>query len=184
MSTNKSATNLVWLDLEMTGLNHDTDVIIEIATIATDKDLNILAEGPAIAIHQPESKLTSMDEWCIKTHTNSGLVRRVLESDITVEEAEQMTLDFIKQWIPESKTPLCGNSIGMDRRFLNKYMPRLEKYFHYRVIDTSTLKELARIWRPDLDKFEKSNHHLAMEDVRESIAEMKFYADKFIKKNN
>lgn len=177
----KSANNLVWLDLEMTGLNHDNDVIIEIATIVTDKDLNILAEGPVIAIHQPDSVLAQMDDWCTKTHTNSGLVKRVKESKVTVGDAEQETLDFIKQWIPAHKSPLCGNSIGTDRRFLFKYMPKLENYFHYRVIDTSTLKELARLWRKDLPTFEKSNRHLALDDVKESISELKFYREHFFK---
>lgn len=181
MTNKKSASNLVWLDLEMTGLDHNNDVIIEIATIITDKDLNILAEGPNLAIAQPENKLSLMDDWCVKTHTNSGLVARVRDSKITVSDAEQQTLEFIKEWVPSKKSPLCGNSIGTDRRFLHKYMSKIEDYLHYRVIDTSTLKELARLWRPDLPQFEKTNRHLALEDVKESIAELKFYRDHLIK---
>lgn len=179
----KSADNLIWLDLEMTGLNHNKDVIIEIATIATDKDLNILAEGPNLAIFQPEEKLAIMNAWCVKTHTQSGLVERVRASKISVEDAEKQTLEFVKQWIPEGESPLCGNSIGVDRRFLSSYMPKLETYFHYRVIDISTIKELAKRWRADIHDLNKSNKHLALDDARESIEELKHYRDFFINHN-
>lgn len=180
----KSASNLVWLDLEMTGLDHDNDVIIEIATIITDKDLNILAEGPVLAISQPDEKMRSMDAWCTKTHTNSGLVKRVSESNISVAEAERLTLEFIKQWVPPNQVPLCGNSIGTDRRFLYKYMPKLENYLHYRVIDVSTIKELAKLWRPDIKTPEKGNMHIALEDIKESIEELKYFvANNFLLKS-
>lgn len=179
----KSASNLVWLDLEMTGLDHNKDVIIEIATIVTDKDLNILAEGPNLAIHQSNEKLLCMDAWCTKTHTNSGLVKRVNESEITTAQAEQQTIEFLNQWVPKGETPLCGNSIGTDRRFLLKYMPKLEEFFHYRVVDISTIKELAKLWRPDIKIPQKGNRHLALEDARESIEELKYYLNKFILKD-
>jgi len=183
MHNKKSASNLVWLDLEMTGLDHNTNVIIEIATIVTNKNLEIIARGPVIAIHQSESKLEEMDDWCIKTHTNSGLVNRVRESKVSTEEAELLTLEFIKQWIPERQSPLCGNSIGTDRRFMFKYMPKLENYFHYRVIDISTIKELALRWRTDIKPYSKRNCHLALEDIEDSIEELKYYVGSFINKN-
>jgi oligoribonuclease len=183
MDNKKLASNLVWLDLEMTGLDHNTDVILEIATIATNKELEIIEKGPVLAIHQPESRLALMDDWCIRTHTNSGLVNRVRESKLTTEQAEAQTLEFVKRWIPERQSPLCGNSIGTDRRFLFKYMPRLENYFHYRVIDVSTIKELALRWRPDIKQYEKRNYHLAMEDVEDSIEELKYYIGNFINKD-
>ncbi|MBP9721943.1 MAG: oligoribonuclease [Gammaproteobacteria bacterium] len=183
MDNKKSPNNLIWLDLEMTGLDHNTDVILEIATIATNKDLEIIARGPTIAIHQPESKLSLMDAWCIKTHTNSGLVNRVRESKVTVAQAEEETLEFIRQWIPEKQSPLCGNSIGTDRRFMFKYMPKLDNYFHYRVVDVSTIKELALRWRTDLKQYEKRNYHLATEDVEDSIEELKYYIGSFISKD-
>ena len=183
MDHKKSASNLVWLDLEMTGLDHNSNVIIEIATMVTNKNLDIIATGPVIAIHQPEAKLALMDDWCIKTHTNSGLVNRVRESKISTEEAEALTLEFIKKWIPERQSPLCGNSIGTDRRFMYKYMPKLENYFHYRIIDVSTIKELALRWRPDIKPYTKRNCHLALEDVEDSIEELKYYVSNFIVKN-
>ena len=180
MAAKKSANNLVWLDLEMTGLDHTKHVIIEIATVVTDKDLNIIAEGPNLAISQPQDKLKEMDAWCINTHTKSGLVKRVSESQVTLQEAERQTIEFIKQWIPANESPLCGNSIGTDRRFLLEYMPKLEQFFHYRVIDVSTIKELAKRWRPDIEYLVKNNNHVALEDVKDSIAELKYYKEFFI----
>lgn len=174
--------HLIWIDLEMTGLNPETDVIIEIATIVTDKDLNILAEGPVIAVHQPDSALAAMDEWNQKHHGESGLVERVMASTIDTAEAERLTLEFLKQWVPEGKSPICGNSIGQDRRFLCRYMPTLEDYFHYRNLDVSTLKELAARWAPALkDGFNKKSKHQALDDVIESIEELRYYREHFIK---
>ncbi|KQB09001.1 oligoribonuclease [Vibrio metoecus] len=168
--------NLIWIDLEMTGLDPETHKIIEMATIVTDSELNILAEGPVIAIHQLESELAKMDEWCTTTHTGSGLVARVRASQVSEEQAIDQTLAFLKQWVPEGKSPICGNSIGQDRRFLYKHMPRLEAYFHYRYIDVSTIKELTRRWQPEVLKgFSKTGSHLALDDIRESIAELQFY---------
>ncbi len=174
--------HLIWIDLEMTGLNPDTDVIIEIATIVTDKDLNILAEGPVLAIHQSDSVLAAMDDWNQKHHGQSGLIERVRASSIDVAEAERLTLEFLKQWVPEKKSPICGNSIGQDRRFLCRYMPTLEAYFHYRNLDVSTLKELAARWAPNLkDGFSKQTKHQALEDVIESIEELRYYREHFIR---
>lgn len=174
--------HLIWIDLEMTGLNPETDVIIEIATIVTDKDLNILAEGPVIAVHQPDSALAAMDEWNQKHHGESGLVERVMASTIDTAEAERLTLEFLKQWVPEGKSPICGNSIGQDRRFLCRYMPTLEGYFHYRNLDVSTLKELVARWAPALkDGFNKKSKHQALDDVIESIEELRYYREHFIK---
>lgn len=174
MSQNKE--NLIWIDLEMTGLDTFNDVIIEIATIVTDKELNIIAEGPTIAIHQPDKILEAMDEWNTTQHGGSGLIKRTQESHYTVEQAEQETLDFLKQYVPEGSSPMCGNSICQDRRFMARLMPTLERYFLYRNLDVSSLKELAQRWKPDvLDQFEKKSSHLAMDDVRDSIAEMQFY---------
>tara|TARA_Y100001956_G_scaffold81178_1_gene98058 strand:- start:147 stop:692 length:546 start_codon:yes stop_codon:yes gene_type:complete len=168
--------NLIWMDLEMTGLDPETHKIIEIATIVTDSELNILAEGPVLAINQPESELEKMDEWCTTTHTGSGLVARVRASEVTEQEAIRQTLEFLEKWVPKGKSPICGNSIGQDRRFLYKHMPELEEYFHYRYVDVSTLKELTRRWKPEvLDGFSKSGSHLALDDIRESIAELKYY---------
>ena len=168
--------NLIWVDLEMTGLDPETHKIIEIATIVTDSELNILAEGPVLAIHQPQSELDKMDEWCTTTHPGSGLVKRILESTITEQDAIEQTIAFLEKWVPKGKSPICGNSIGQDRRFLYKHMPELEEYFHYRYVDVSTLKELARRWKPEvLDGFSKSGSHLALDDIRESIAELQYY---------
>ncbi|KAB0302319.1 oligoribonuclease [Vibrio fortis] len=168
--------NLIWVDLEMTGLDPETHKIIEIATIVTDSELNILAEGPVLAIHQPDSELDKMDEWCTTTHTGSGLVKRVKESTVTEQDAIAQTIEFLEKWVPKGKSPICGNSIGQDRRFLYKHMPELEEYFHYRYIDVSTLKELTRRWKPEvLDGFTKSGSHLALDDIRESIAELQYY---------
>lgn len=168
--------NLIWVDLEMTGLNPDTHKIIEIATVVTDSELNILAEGPVLAIHQDETELEKMDEWCTTTHNGSGLVERVRQSKVTEQQAIKQTIEFLEKWVPKGKSPICGNSIGQDRRFLYSHMPELEQYFHYRYIDVSTLKELTRRWKPDVLKgFSKSGSHLALDDIRESIAELQYY---------
>jgi oligoribonuclease len=168
--------NLIWVDLEMTGLDPEQHKIIEIATIVTDSELNILAQGPVLAIHQSDQELEKMDDWCTNTHTNSGLVTRVKASDIDESEAIKQTITFLEEWVPKGKSPICGNSIGQDRRFLYKHMPLLEEYFHYRYVDVSTLKELTRRWKPEvLDGFEKTGSHLALDDIKESIAELKYY---------
>lgn len=173
---------LVWIDLEMTGLDPEKERIIEMATIITDAELNIIAEGPVIAIHQPDSLLEAMDEWCTNTHGASGLTKRVKESTITESAAEQETLAFLKKHAGPGESPLCGNSIGQDRRFLVKYMPELEAFFHYRNLDVSTVKELARRWRPDvLDGVKKKGSHLALDDIRDSINELRHYRDHFFK---
>ncbi|MBY5992289.1 oligoribonuclease [Ferrimonas balearica] len=173
------ASNLIWIDLEMTGLDPEENTIIEIATIVTDSQLNVLAEGPVLAVHQPESELAKMDEWNQRTHGESGLVERVRASTVDLAEAERQTLAFLAQWVPEGASPICGNSVGQDRRFLVKYMPKLEAYFHYRYLDVSTIKELVRRWQPALmNEFSKSGSHQALEDIRESIAELAFYRRK------
>ncbi|WP_028111624.1 oligoribonuclease [Ferrimonas kyonanensis] len=174
--------NLIWIDLEMTGLDPEQHCIIEIATIVTDAQLNVLAEGPVIAIHQPDSELAKMDQWCTDTHGNSGLTKRVQQSPITVEEAERQTLEFLQQWVPAGVSPICGNSVGQDRRFLYRYMPLLEQYFHYRYLDVSTVKELTRRWKPEVLKgFTKQGTHLALDDIRESIAELAYYRSEVFK---
>ncbi len=173
--------NLVWLDLEMTGLLPEQDCIIEIATIVTDSELNLLAEGPVFAIHQSAEILNGMDEWNTRQHGRSGLIDRVRESRITTAEAARETLDFIQKHVPAGKSPMCGNSICQDRRFMYRLMPALEAYFHYRNLDVSTLKELARRWAPEVYKgFSKDSSHLAMEDIRDSINELKHYREHFI----
>jgi oligoribonuclease len=173
--------NLIWIDLEMTGLDPDNDLIIEIATIITNKDLEILAEGPALAIHQSDAALEAMDEWCTDQHGKSGLTQRVKDSKISAREAESLTLEFLKEYVPERASPMCGNSICQDRRFLVRYMPELEAYFHYRHIDVSTLKELARRWSPSaLRGFTKESTHLALDDIRDSIDELRHYREHFI----
>lgn len=174
--------NLIWIDLEMTGLDPEKERIIEIATIVTDKDLNILAEGPVLAIHQSDELLNKMSEWCVKTHTENGLVERVKQSKLTERAAELQTLDFLKKWVPKGASPICGNSIAQDKRFLYRYMPDLAEFFHYRHLDVSTLKELASRWKPEmLNQFNKKNTHLALDDIKESIEELKFYREHFIK---
>jgi len=177
----QDAQNLIWLDLEMTGLEPETDVIIEIATVITDKDLNVLAEGPVFAVHQPDPILAAMDDWNQKHHGQSGLINRVKASTTTAREAELMTINFLKEWVPENTSPMCGNTIGQDRRFLRRYMPKLEAYFHYRSVDVSTLKELAQRWAPGLvEGFKKQNRHEALADIHESIAELRYYREHFI----
>lgn len=172
----KDNNNLVWIDMEMTGLDPETCVVLEIATIVTDPQLNILAEGPVIAVHQSDAVLDGMDEWCTRVHGESGLTQRCRDSAISVEQAAQQTIAFLQNYVDKGKSPLCGNTIGQDRRFMVKYMPELEDYFHYRSIDVSTIKELVKRWQPEiLDGFEKKGVHLALDDIRESIEEMRYY---------
>jgi len=178
----RDSQHLIWIDLEMTGLNPDSDLIIEIATVVTDKDLNILAQGPVLAVHQSDATLAAMDEWNQQHHGQSGLIDRVKASTINEAEAERLTIEFLKQWVPENTSPMCGNSIGHDRRFLYRYMPKLEAYFHYRNIDVSTLKELAARWAPEVKNgFNKESTHQALDDIIESIEELRYYREHFIK---
>ena len=176
------ASNLIWIDLEMTGLDTQNDQIIEIATIVTDANLTPLAEGPVIAIHQSQQILDGMDEWNQRQHGNSGLIERVRSSAYNEAKAEAETIEFLKKYVPEGASPMCGNSICQDRRFLARAMPKLEAYFHYRNLDVSTLKELANRWSPSLmEGFKKAGKHLAIDDIRDSIAELKFYRDHFLR---
>lgn len=172
---------LIWIDLEMTGLDPDTDSIIEIATLVTDKELVVIAEGPELAIHQPDEVLARMDEWNQRQHGGSGLLQRVRDSHVSVVEAQQRTLDFLARYVPARTSPMCGNSICQDRRFLYKYMPALAEFFHYRNLDVSTLKELAKRWAPGLPAFQKQSNHLALADIRDSIAELRHYRRHFLK---
>ncbi|WP_342119555.1 oligoribonuclease [Pseudoduganella sp. OTU4001] len=174
--------NLVWVDMEMTGLEPETDRIIEVAMIVTDMHLNVLAEGPVLAIHQTDETLDKMDAWNKGTHGRSGLIDRVKASTVSEEAAEAEFLAFMRQWVPKGKSPMCGNTIGQDRRFMVKYMPKLEAFFHYRNIDVSTLKELGRRWKPEMVAgFKKAQKHTALADIIESIEELKYYREHFIK---
>lgn len=173
----QSSDNLVWVDLEMTGLDVEECHIIEIAAIITDKNLNIIAEAEPIAIYQDNEIMANMNEWCIKTHAETGLTKRVKESKISLEQAEQMIVDFIAQYVPYQNSPLCGNSIWQDRRFLGKYMPKIDDYCHYRVLDVTSIKLLNDYWGGK-ESYHKQNTHKALDDIRESIAELKFYKEK------
>jgi oligoribonuclease len=172
------ATNLIWIDLEMSGLDTQTDTIIEIATIVTDKYLNELAEGPVVAIHQSQDIMDGMDEWNTRQHGKSGLTARVLSSDQSAADAEQATIDFLKEWVDEGASPMCGNSICQDRRFLAREMPALERFFHYRNLDVSTLKILCGLWAPGVASgYVKESEHLALADIRDSIEELQWYRE-------
>ncbi|MDT8424841.1 MAG: oligoribonuclease [Methyloprofundus sp.] len=174
--------NLIWIDLEMTGLDPDNDLIIEIATVVTDKYLNVLATGPVLAVHQSDTALAAMDNWNQEHHGQSGLIERVKASAVNDAQAEQQTIEFLKQWVPAGASPMCGNSIGQDRRFLYRCMRQLEEFFHYRNVDVSTIKELAARWAPEVKaSFKKKETHQALEDVIESIEELKHYREHFIK---
>jgi oligoribonuclease len=177
-----NAGNLIWVDMEMTGLDPDGDVVIEIATIITDSELNTLAEGPVIALHQDDARLAAMDEWNTSHHTRSGLVARVKASKHTEATATAETIAFLEQWVPAGASPMCGNSICQDRRFMARHMPELERFFHYRNLDVSTLKILMQRWRPELEAgFVKTGTHLALDDIRESINEMRYYREHFLR---
>lgn len=173
-----SDTHLIWLDMEMTGLEPETDVVLEIATLVTDQDLNIVAEGPDLVVHQPDEVLDNMSAWCIEHHGQSGLTAACRASTISLAEAERLTIEFLAQWCVPGKSPLCGNSIGQDRRFMVRYTPALERFVHYRNVDVSTLKELCRRWYPDLPAYPKAETHRALDDIRESLGELRYYRSK------
>jgi oligoribonuclease len=174
--------NLVWLDMEMTGLLPDSDRIIEIAIMVTDSDLNVLAQSDSIVVHQPKATMDAMDAWNKGTHGRSGLIDKVLASTVSEQQAELLLIDFLKPWVPAGKSPMCGNTICQDRRFMARYMPKLEAYFHYRNLDVSTLKELCKRWQPEIAKgFQKRSAHTAMADIQESIDELVYYRANFIK---
>jgi oligoribonuclease len=177
----QSENNLIWVDLEMTGLDTNNDCIIEIATIVTDPQLNILDEGPVLAIYQSDEILDQMDEWNTRQHNQSGLVERVKNSPYDIAEAESMTLDFLEKFVPKGNSPMCGNSICQDRRFMHRLMPNLEEYFLYRNLDVSTIKEIMKRWAPDQAGYDKQGTHLALDDIRDSIAELKFYREHVFK---
>jgi oligoribonuclease len=177
----QSTSNLIWIDLEMTGLDTVNDHILEIATIVTDSQLRILEEGPTYTIYQPKEILDDMGDWCQKQHRKSGLLERVSKKGVSLQIAEKGTLDFVSKHVASNVSPMCGSSICQDRRFLARYMPKLEVYFHYRHIDVSTVKELALRWVPDMPKFPKKSKHLALEDIKDSIDELKYYRERFFK---
>lgn len=175
-------THLVWLDMEMSGLNPDTDVVLEVALVVTDKDLNLVEEGPVLVLHQPDAVLDGMDSWNKGTHGKSGLIDKVKASRLTAADVQTQMIEFMKQHVPARTSPMCGNSICQDRRFMARHLPDMEAYFHYRNLDVSTLKELAARWRPDLkDGFKKANNHTALADIQESIEELRYYREHFIK---
>ncbi len=172
---------LIWVDMEMTGLRPETDRIIEVALVVTDSELNLVVEGPAIAVHQPDAVLAAMDQWNTSTHGRSGLTDRVRASGVTEAEAEAMLIEFLAPLVPAGKSPMCGNSICQDRRFMARYMPRLESWFHYRNLDVSTLKELCKRWQPEIARgFDKRSAHTALADIHESIDELRYYRERFI----
>lgn len=174
--------NLVWIDMEMTGLDADSCHVLEIASLVTDAQLNVLAEGPVIAIHQDDSILNGMDEWCTRVHGESGLTQRCRDSHVDEAQAAQITLDFLRQYVPAGVSPMCGNSIGQDRRFMSRHLPALEAFFHYRNIDVSTVKELVRRWQPAvMEGFKKQGTHQAMDDIRESLNELRYYRETVFK---
>ena len=179
---NSNEDRLIWIDLEMTGLNTDTDHIIEIATIVTDGNLDIIAEGPSLAIHQPNEVLDNMDSWNTSHHTNTGLIDRIKSSTLTAKDAETQTLQFLQQHLDARISPMCGNSICQDRRFMHREMPKLEQFFHYRNLDVSSIKILANLWNPDMSSsYSKISQHSALQDVRDSIDELRFYQQNFFK---
>ena len=179
---NDKPSNLIWIDLEMTGLDTLNDHIIEIATLITDSQLNVIAQGPNLAIHTRDEILANMDDWNTKQHTASGLIDRVRQASVTLQEAEQQTLAFVKQYVSPKTSPMCGNTICQDRRFLSRLMPQLEAYFHYRHLDVSTVKELAKIWAPSVfQSLNKTSAHRALDDIKESLDELRYYRDRFFK---
>jgi len=172
------ALNLIWIDLEMTGLRPEQDLIIEIATLITDPQLNILAEGPVLAVKQPDEALAAMDDWNQKHHGQSGLIQRVKDSQVDALEAQRQTLEFLRAWVDHRASPMCGNSICQDRRFLARYMPELENFFHYRNLDVSSVKEIARRWKPGiLSGYNKQSKHIALDDIKDSIEELAYYRE-------